>query len=295
MASLSKNVASQHVTYCMITAATGAVSTSSSTSDITAYVTKDGTQGAAAGTFTSLGPGTGQWDYSPTQSETNATCVGIFITKTGCIAANLNFHTDVVDANGFKSVNTVDIAGTTVSTTTGQLAVNVVAINNVAATSVTAVNANIGQTQPVNFTGIGASALVKSDMVDIAGSAVSASAAQIGVNLVNIAGSAVNTASAQLGVNTVTNADKTGYALTSTGINDVADGFLNRDMSVGTDSGSTSVRTPRQAFRALRNKIDTSSGTLTVYKEDDITASWAGAVTVSTSASPIVTVDPTGP
>ncbi len=41
------------------------------------------------------------------------------------------------------------------------------------------------------------------NLVDIAGSAVSTSSAQLGVNLVNIAGSAVSTSSAQLGVNVV--------------------------------------------------------------------------------------------
>lgn len=52
------------------------------------------------------------------------------------------------------------------------------------------VNANLGTTQPINFTGTAASALVKSDMQDIAGAAVSTSAAQIGVNVVNIKGTA---------------------------------------------------------------------------------------------------------
>lgn len=65
-------------------------------------------------------------------------------------------------------------------------------INGVATTSVTTVNANIGTTQPVNFTGTSASALVKSDMVDIAGAAVNTSSAQLGVNVVNAAGTAWN-------------------------------------------------------------------------------------------------------
>jgi hypothetical protein len=65
--------------------------------------------------------------------------------------------------------------------------VNVKNINNVAATSVTTINANLGTTQPVNFTSTGASALVKSDTVDIAGAAVSTSTAQVGVNVVSYA------------------------------------------------------------------------------------------------------------
>lgn len=90
-------------------------------------------------------------------------------------------------------VNVVQWNGTNVATpaTAGIPDVNIKNINNVAATSVTAVNANIGTTQPVNFTGTGASALAKSDMVDVAGAAVSTSTAQIGVNVVNWFGSAV--------------------------------------------------------------------------------------------------------
>lgn len=307
--------------------------------------------------------------------------------------------------------------GTNVSApaTAGIPEVNVKNVNNVSASSVTAVNANQGTTQPVNFTGTAGSALVKSDMTDIAGAAVSTSSAQIGVNVVNfgatavtgrdigasvllsagtgtgqldftsgvvkgnlvqilataltetagqiaaafkqwfnvatptgtvnslpnaapgasggvfIAGSNATTtvnitgnitgnlsgsvgsvtgavgsvtgnvggnvvgsvASVTAGVTVTTNNDKTGYALTSGERTSVADVLLDRDMSVGTDSGSPTVRTVRQALRALRNKMDASSGTtLTIYKEDDSTASWTAALTGSGSASPIVTVDP---
>jgi len=76
---------------------------------------------------------------------------------------------------------------------------------------------------------------------------------------------------------------------------EVADAVLNRDMATGTDSGSTTVRTVRQALRVLRNKAAVSAGTLTVYKEDDSTSSWTAAVTTDASASPITAVDPAGP
>lgn len=74
-----------------------------------------------------------------------------------------------------------------------------------------------------------------------------------------------------------------------------ADALLDRDMSVGTDSGSTTVRTVRQALRVLRNKISIVTGTLTVNKEDDSTASWTAAVTGTPGADPITAVDPAGP
>ena len=56
--------------------------------------------------------------------------------------------------------------------TAGVPEVNVKNINNVSASAVTTVNANQGTTQPLNFTGTGASALVNTDMVDIAGAAL---------------------------------------------------------------------------------------------------------------------------
>jgi len=86
-----------------------------------------------------------------------------------------------------------------------------------------------------------------------------------------------------------------GVVISSTTANQIADAFLNRDMSTGTDSGSTTVRTPRQALRALRNKSAVAASTLTVYKEDDSTASWTAAVTGTAGADPITAIDPAGP
>lgn len=70
-----------------------------------------------------------------------------------------------------------------------------------------------------------------------------------------------------------------------------ADTLLDRNMGTGTDSGSPTVRTVRQALRFLRNKWSISGGTLTVTKEDDTTASWTGAVT-TTAGNPVSAVDP---
>jgi len=75
-------------------------------------------------------------------------------------------------------------------------------------------------------------------------------------------------------------------------LNDYADALLNRDMSTGTDSGSPTVRTVRQALRFLRNKWSISAGTLTVTKEDDTTTSWTSALTTSGSAEAVTASDP---
>jgi len=74
-----------------------------------------------------------------------------------------------------------------------------------------------------------------------------------------------------------------------------ADALLNRDMSTGADSGSTTVRTVRQALRFIRNKVSIAAGTMTVTKEDDATASWTAVVTTDAAAVPITAIDPAGP
>jgi hypothetical protein len=85
------------------------------------------------------------------------------------IALTVCKQADLIDAGINESSNVTQALGNNVTTATnGVLDVNASRINNVAATSVTTINANVGQTQPVNFTGTGASALVKSDAVDIA-------------------------------------------------------------------------------------------------------------------------------
>lgn len=116
-----------------------------------------------------------------------------------------SFGPSIASVSGTVNANVTQWSGTNVATpaTAGIAEVNVKNINNVSSSSVTTVSANQGTTQPVNFTGTAGSALVKSDMVDIAGAAVSATTAQLGTNLVNIAGSAVSTSTAQLGVNVV--------------------------------------------------------------------------------------------
>ena len=76
-------------------------------------------------------------------------------------------------------------------------------------------------------------------------------------------------------------------------VSQIADGILDRDMSTGTDSGSATVRTIRQALRPNRNKVSISGGVLTVYKEDDSTASHTAAVTTA-AGDPIDSIDPAG-
>ena len=112
MASLLRNVASQHVTFTLVSASTGqAVTSASFTGE--AWVTVDNTQLAFAGSFTTLG--NGQYAYNYTQGETNGVDVGLLITVSGAVPVNLDFHTDLADANNLPSVNVADINGSSTS------------------------------------------------------------------------------------------------------------------------------------------------------------------------------------
>lgn len=99
-------------------------------------------------------------------------------------------------ANGQIDANLARILNTAVATpaTAGVLDVNIKNMNNIAATAITTINANVGTTQPINFTGTAGSALAKSDMVDIAGAAVSTTTAQIGANAVQVNGQTTSAA-----------------------------------------------------------------------------------------------------
>lgn len=83
--------------------------------------------------------------------------------------------------------------------------------------------------------------------------------------------------------------------MSAAALNEIADAVLDRNMATGTDSGSTTVRTVRQALRAIRNRWTSSGGTLTVFKEDDSTSSWTAVVTGDAAANPTVEVNPAGP
>ena len=74
----------------------------------------------------------------------------------------------------------------------------------------------------------------------------------------------------------------------------VADALLDRDMGLGADSGTTTVRTVRQALRFLRNKWTLVASVLSVYKENDATVSWNAVVTTDGAADPVTGSDPAG-
>jgi len=82
-------------------------------------------------------------------------------------------------------------------------------------------------------------------------------------------------------------------AIVAAELNAIADALLDRNMAAGVDSGtdSTAFRTPRQAFRRLRNLESITAGNGVVMKEDDTTPSWTYVAT-TTAGNPLSAVDP---
>jgi hypothetical protein len=137
------------------------------------------------------------------------------------------------------------------SVTSGVIDSNVKSINSIAATSVTTVSAYQGTTQPVNFTGTGASALAKSDVTDWNGTAVSSPATagipEVNVkNMNNVAATSITTVGAYQGTTQPINFTGTaGSALAKVDVTDIA------TAAVATGSAQLGVNVVNMAGSAL--------------------------------------------
>lgn len=158
---------------------------------------------------------------------------------------------------------------TTDTNTVGDLAYHITATSGDATDFVDQITAAVDQTGD-NFARLGAPA----------GASVSADVAAINSKTTNLPASPSAVGSAM--------------TLTSGERNSVADALLDRDMSTGADSGSTTVRTVRNALRFLRNKWSISGTTMTVCKEDDTTTAWTATLTATAGANPVTASDPAG-
>jgi hypothetical protein len=74
----------------------------------------------------------------------------------------------------------------------------------------------------------------------------------------------------------------------------IANAVWNQDMSKITDSGTSTVRTPLQAIRPLRNQVQIDTGSGIVYKEDDSTTAWTFTTETDTGGIPVKTINPAG-
>lgn len=79
-----------------------------------------------------------------------------------------------------------------------------------------------------------------------------------------------------------TNASSAGFT------NAVADTMLTRDWTLVSGEAQ---RSALNAFRTLRNRV-TTSGFITTYKEDNVTAAWTGSLAFDINAQPIVDMTP---
>lgn len=229
-----KNVASQKVRVFAFDATTN-LPKSGDAANISAYISKDfGAVTQLTDTSATEEDATnakGYYLFDITQTETNADSINVTgkSSTANIVVIGVPAHIYTVPAN-FTAFS-LDSSGR----------VDAIKINSVSASSVTAINANLGTTQPVNFTGTGASALAKSDMVDIAGAAVSTSSAQIGVNAVQAGATAWGSGAITAGSIAASalngkgdwNIGKTGYALSSAGIQAIWDALTSALTTVG--------------------------------------------------------------
>lgn len=290
-----KNVASQKMNLFAYNSTTGAPVTGLTTGATFApYVSINSAAPAALATTTVTELDAtnlpGWYAVQPSQAETNGDMLlfggksstsNVYINGQPVFTDPPNYTTLSIDGSG-RAKGDVDTIKT--QAVTCAAGVTVLASVGTAATS----TAQTGD----NFARLGApaGASVSADIVAINAKTTNLPAAP--ASTTNITAGTITTVTTT--TNLTTNNDKTGYALTSGERNSVADAMLDRDMATGADSGSTTVRTVRQALRFNRNKVSIAAGTMTVTKEDDSTSSWTAAVT-TTAGDPITSIDPAGP
>lgn len=264
-----KNVAGQFICVQLILTATGAVATGLS---LAARRCIDGTFAAGGGTFTEDGT-TGSYKYALAQADTNGNDISIIVTATGAIPVCVNFVTTAADPTDSVRFGLTGLPNAVPGATGGLF----IAGTNAATTVTTALT--------TTFTG---------NLTGSVGSVTGAVGSVTGaVGSVGAGGIAASTFAAGAIDATAIAADAIGASeLAADAVAEIADGILNRDMSTGTDSGSPTVRTMRQALRFLRNKWSISGTTLTVTKEDDTTASWTSTLAGTAGADPITSSDP---
>ena len=237
-------------------------------SGVSVVVRAEGGSETAGGGTVSYGASSSIVYYAPTQAETNYTAFVVAAYKTGCIPVAQTVITSKSDTSGYAGLDWGQVINPT--------------------TTVGLTNTTIATTQKVDVETIKTNAVVNAGTITFPTGATLASTT-------NITAGTVTTATNVTTVNGLAANVITAASIATDAGSEIADAILDRDMATGTDSGSTTVRTVRQALRFLRNKWGVSAGTLTVYKEDDSTSSWTGAVTSDAAADPIIGNDPGGP
>lgn len=279
MSSLKKNTASQTVTFCLVVASTGAALTGASP---TVYVTKDGTQSTAAGTVTETAHG--GYSFAPTQADTNGTNIGYLITASTAVPVNLDFHTDIVDANGFVGVNLVDIAGSAVSTTTAQLGVNAVQVNGQTTSAAGTVTFPGSIASPTNITAGTITTVTNLTNAPTAGDLTATMKASV-----------TTAATAATPTALLTSGTGTGQVTLSSGILAAnVNGDLTSTMKTSVTTAATAA-TPTVLLTpgTSTGQVTLAAGVLTANANGDLTATMKTSVTTAaTAATPTVLLTP---
>lgn len=309
------NTASQTIGAQMVSATDGSAFTGS----VTVYVTGNaGTQAiGSVGSGACTHEGNGFHTYAPAQAETNYAHVAFTFIGTGAVPATVQVFTRAGDA--FTRLGapvgasiSADIAAVQADTDNIQTRIPAALVSgrmdsSVGAMATDTLTAAALAADAVAEIQSGLSTLNAAGVRSAVGLATANLDTQIGTlataaNLATVAGYVDTEVAAILAaVDTEVAAIKAktdNLPASPAAVSDIptaaqnADALLDRDMSAGTDSGSPTVRTVRQALRFLRNKWSISGTTLTVTKEDDATASWTSTVSTTVGADPVTGNDP---
>lgn len=308
MSALRKNVAGQHIKMQVNSRVDG----SPITAGVSVNVTIDaGVQAAGTGTATHLG--NGQWDYAPTQAETNGASIGFQFTATNAIYANAQCFTIGYDPTQAQlPANTTQLAGQTVTAAAGvTFPSSVSSFSGGAVASVTAavtVGTNndktgysLTQAFPTNFSSLAITAggaVTAGTVSDKTGYSLSqAFPTNFGALVVDVNGrvqvqygTAIGQISATSGVVDANAKQINGSAPAASnlagGLNTVASG------TVGSSATTTSI--PTSAFTPSGAVTDQFKGRTLIFADNTTTAALQGqgaTITGSTgAANPTLTV-----
>ncbi len=265
----------------------------------------DGTFAAAGGTVTEDtggGSSPGFYKFAMAQADTNGNDIGLAFTATGAITVEKTLVTTAGDPTDSVRFGLTALPNAAANAAGG------LPVSIAGALDLDEMNADIEAIQTAQLTAAQIATGIWQDTtagdfttaLSVGKSLMNGVTLGTGLTIASVSGAVgsvtagvtVTTNNDKTGYTVSTNSDKTGYTLSTTGNNAAADAILDRDMSTGVDSGSPTVRTLRQAARFLRNKWTVAAGTLTVFKEDDATTSWTGAVSTDAAAVPIIGNDP---
>lgn len=242
---------------------------------------------------------------NPYSTQSNVTAVGV----SGINAGSYSGVT-MQGVSNYANISTVTLHAGTHSGATIQGVSNYANISNVTLHAGTHSNVTIqGLGNWSNLSGTYSNLTVRLDAYDYSSvvtvgagilAADSITATVIADNAIDAGAIAANAiAATKIAAGAITNTKFAAGALDAAAIAsdagaEIADAVLDRDMATGTDSGSSAVRTLRNAARALRNRVTSDATQIQVYKEDDATVAWTASIsTVASTNAHISGYDPT--